>query len=231
MDMKEKLSTINRLLRVWLPAVLSLLACSAVAQEDTDSLEEINHPRYERHLERVRKGWNGLLPTHIKLQYAGNMGVLSLGTGWDYGKHKQWETDVYLGFLPKFKSSRPKITFTLKQNYIPWRVNIRNSRFSVDPLTCGLYFNTIFGHEFWVNEPSRYPKGYYGFSSKVRTNIYVGERLTYHIPPKYRTIAKECTFFYEISSCDLYIVSAFTNKYLKPKDYLSLSLGIKFQLM
>jgi hypothetical protein len=26
-------------------------------------------------------------------------------------------------------------------------------------------------------------------------------------------------------------VSAFTNKYLKPKDYLSLSLGIKFQLM
>ena len=43
--------------------------------------------------------------------------------------------------------------------------------------------------------------------------------------------AKEITFFYEISTCDLYVVSAFTNKYLKPKDYLSLSFGIKLQLL
>jgi hypothetical protein len=229
--MKEKWSIINRCIRAWLLAGAVLVACPAVAQEDADSVVEQNHPRYERHVERLNKRWQSLIPTYLKLQYAGNMGMFSLGTGWDYGKHNQWETDVYLGFLPKFKSSRPKITFTLKQNYIPWHVKVRNTNFSVDPLACGLYFNTIFGHEFWVNEPGRYPKGYYGFSSKVRTNIYVGQRVTYHIPPQYRIIARECTFYYEISSCDLYIVSAFTNKYLKPKDYLSFSLGVKFQLL
>ena len=38
-------------------------------------------------------------PTHVKMQYAGGMGVLSTGVGWDYGKRRQWETDVLLGYL------------------------------------------------------------------------------------------------------------------------------------
>lgn len=44
-------------------------------------------------------------------------------------------------------------------------------------------------------------------------------------------MAKQISLFYEISTCDLYVISAFTNKYLKPKDYLSLSFGIKMQLI
>lgn len=233
MDMKEKWSIISHSIKVLVLASLSITTTTAMAQETTETVDSasVTNPIYERHLVRYRRGWERIIPTHLKLQYAGGMGAISLGTGWDYGKRNQWETDVFLGFLPKFKSARPKFTFTLKQNYIPWKLPIHNSNFVVEPLTCSLYFNTIFGHEFWVNEPSRYPKGYYGFSSKVRTNISIGERLTYKIPPQYRIIAHECTFFYEICSCDLYIVSAFTNKYLKPTDYLSLSIGVKFQLL
>ena len=48
--------------------------------------------------------------------------------------------------------------------------------------------------------------------------------------PLYEGVYRILTF-YEISTCDLYIVSAFTNKYLKPKDYLSLSFGVKLQLL
>ena len=39
-----------------------------------------------------------------------------------------------------------------------------------------MYLNTVFGDEFWVNEPERYPKGYYGFSSKVRIHVDVYKR-------------------------------------------------------
>ena len=187
--------------------------------------------RYDRRVHRYRRHWSALIPTHLKLQYAGNMGLLSLGTGWDYGHRNQWETDVLFGFLPKFQSDKAKATFTLKQNYIPWSLQVKESRFAVEPLTCGMYFNTVFGKEFWVNEPDRYPKGYYGFSSKVRIHIFLGQRLTYDIAPDRRFFAKAVTLFYEISTCDLYIVSAFTNKYLKPKDYLSLSFGLKLQLL
>lgn len=191
----------------------------------------VQSSRYDRRVHRYRRHWNALIPTHLKLQFAGNMGLLSVGTGWDYGKHNQWETDILLGFLPKYHSSENKITFTVKQNYMPWSLQIKESRFSVEPLSCGMYLNTVFGDEFWVSEPSRYPKGYYGFSSKVRIHAFLGQRITYDIDPRRRFTAKSITFFYEISTCDLYIVSAFTNKYLKPKDYLSLSFGVKLQML
>ncbi|MGN0309640.1 MAG: hypothetical protein ACI4C3_03495 [Bacteroides sp.] len=191
---------------------------------------EVNS-RYDRRIHRYRKHWYSLIPTYSKLQYAGNMGLLSLGFGWDYGKHNQWETDLLFGYLPKYDSDRSKITMTLKQNYIPWNITLGQGPFSFEPLSCGLYFNTVFGDEFWVSEPDRYPKGYYGFSSKIRTHIFLGQRITFEIPRKKRFMAKSITFFYELSSCDLYIVSAFTNGYLRPHDYLSLSFGLKLQTL
>ncbi len=198
---------------------LLLFCYNASAQEN----------RYDRRVHHYRKRWENLIPTHTKIQFAGNMGLLSVGTGWDYGKKNQWETDILLGFLPKFSSDKAKITMTLKQNYMPWSIDLGKG-FSTEPLACGLYFNTIFGDDFWVKEPERYPKGYYGFSTKIRTHIFLGQRLTYNIAPHKRYTAKAITFFYELSTSDIYIASAFNNSYLRPKDYLSLSFGIKFQL-
>lgn len=191
---------------------------------------EESHSRYDRRIHRYRKHWEALIPTHTKLQFAGNMGLLSIGTGWDYGKRNQWETDILFGFLPKYESKRAKITFTLKQNYIPWSLTVKNGPWAIEPLACGLYFNTVFGEEFWVHEPDRYPKGYYGFSSKIRTHAFLGQRVTWDIPPHLRIGARGITWFYELSTSDLYLISAITNKYLKPKDYLSLSFGMKLQL-
>lgn len=187
--------------------------------------------RYDRRVHYYRRRWAALIPTHTKLQFAGNMGLLSLGFGWDYGRRNQWETDLLFGFVPKYDSDKAKATFTLKQNYIPWSLQIKESRFSVEPLTTGLYFNTVFGDEFWNSEPDRYPKGYYGFSSKLRIHVFLGQRLTYDIDPQRRFTAKAITLFYEISTCDLYLISAVTNRYLRPRDYLSLSFGLKLQLL
>ena len=184
--------------------------------------------RYDRRVHRYRRHWEALIPTHTKIQFAGNMGLLSFGTGWDYGKRNQWETDLLLGFIPKYSSKKAKVTMTLKQNYMPWSINLGKG-FSTEPLACGLYLNTVFGNQFWVSEPERYPKGYYGFSSKVRIHVFLGQRLTYDIDPNRRFLAKSVTFFYEISTCDLYLISAVTNSYLRPRDYLSLSFGLKFQ--
>ncbi len=222
-------------------SLASLLLCApALSQEvnhrpviqDTAQVStQKEYSRYDRRVHRYRNRWEVLIPTHTKLQFAGNMGLLSIGTGWDYGKHNQWETDLLFGFLPKYQSDKAKLTFTLKQNYIPWSLSIKKSDFALEPLTCGMYLNTVFGSDFWVHEPERYPKGYYGFSSKVRIHAFLGQRVTYNIPEKYRFSARAVTLFYELSTSDLYIVSAFTNHYLKPKDYLSLSFGVKLQLL
>ncbi|MDR2843614.1 MAG: hypothetical protein LBV57_03085 [Candidatus Symbiothrix sp.] len=184
---------------------------------------------YDKRVEKRQDKWAKLIPTHTLVQFAGGMGFLSLGTGWDYGKKEQWETDALLGFLPKFSTDKNKITFTMKENYIPWKKDF-NDYFAYNPLTCGLYFNTIFDDDFWVNQPDKYPNKYYSFSTKIRFNIYVGQRFTFKIPPEKRVFAKEISAFYEISSSDLYIISAVGNGYLKPQDYLRLSFGLKLQL-
>ncbi len=185
--------------------------------------------KYDKRVHKYRRTWEKLIPTHTKIQFAGDMGLLSFGTGWDYGKKNQWETDVFLGFIPKYSSSDFKMTFTLKQNYMPWSIGLGKG-FSTEPLACGIYFNTVMNDDFWTKEPDRYPKGYYGFSTKIRTHVFLGQRLTYDIAHDKRITAKSITFFYEISTCDLYVISAFGNSYLKPKDYLRLSLGLKLQL-
>ncbi len=184
---------------------------------------------YEKRVEKYQNQWANLIPTHIKFQYAGGMGLISIGTGWDYGKNNQWETDVFFGFLPKYSTKENKITFTLKQNFIPWTKPIGTKGFYIDPLACGLYINTILNGDFWISEPDKYPNDYYSFSTKMRFNVYIGQRLTYKIPHEKRFFAKSVTAFYELSTNDLYLASAFTNKYLKPKDYLRLSFGLKLQ--
>ncbi len=214
---------------VWLfmtAAHLSAAQADTLAAAPTENKRPAYANKREERTARIMRRWNKLVPTYSKLQYAGNMGLLSVGMGWDYGKREQWETDVLLGFLPKYNSSRNKLTMTLKQNFTPWDIGLTDE-LSLSPLSCGLYFNTIFGQEFWVSEPERYPKGYYGFASKVRFHIFIGQRLNLKLSPDKE--ANLITLFYELSTCDLYAVSAFTNSYLKPKDYLSLSFGLKIK--
>lgn len=93
--------------------------------------KQVKHSRYDNRIHRFRSHWERIIPTHSKIQYAGNMGLLSFGTGWDYGKHNQWETDILLGFIPKYSSKKAKVTMTLKQNYMPGaliseRASLRN---------------------------------------------------------------------------------------------------------
>ncbi len=184
---------------------------------------------YDKRIEKYQARWNKLIPTHVKVQYAGSMGFLSVGTGWDYGKHNCWETDIMLGIVPKYSTDHAKLSFTLKQNYMPWHKHLGTKGFAIEPLACGVYVNTVFGDEFWGSPPDRYPEGYYWVSTKVRFNLYIGQRLTYEIPTDKRYRARSVSLFYEISSNELYIINAFKNSYLKPTDYLHLSIGVKMQ--
>ncbi len=187
--------------------------------------------RNDKIADKYQSWWHNLIPTYTKLQYAGSMGFLSLGTGWDYGKNNQWETDVMFGFLPRYNTDAAKMTFTLKQNFIPWKTDL-GKNFELDPLACGVYATSIFHEEFWRREPGKYPNGYYTFFvPKIRFNFYIGQRIRYNIPPNRNHYAKSITFFYEISSNELYIVSRFGNQYLKPTDYIHLSLGLKLQIL
>lgn len=44
------------------------------------------------------------------------------------------------------------------------------------------------------------------------------------------SLVKHISLFYEINTCELYLISKFTNKTLKMKDILRFSFGAKVQL-
>lgn len=200
--------------------LLSLSTTTLIAQ---DSI-------YQHRLERYQTVWSRLMPRHYKIQYAGSMGLLSFGPGWEYGKHHQWETDIFFGFLPKYDTEDNKITFTLKENYIPWTTPV-GKYFAFNPFTVSLYLNSILSGKFWVKEPEKYPGNkYYGFSTRIRINLAFGQRVVYYIPSTRRRYNKSLTFFYELGTNDFYLASAFTNRYLKLRDIIHLSLGLKMEI-
>lgn len=177
--------------------------------------------------EAVKKTvWNYLIPKYSKLQYAGSMGLLSAGAGWEYGK-KRWETDLLVGYAPTESYRQDLFTMTLKQNYTPWRLKT-STVFSIEPLTTGFYINAILNDKnLWGTSPGRYPDGYYMHSNRFKFHIYIGQGVKYDIK-KINLPIKTVSAFYEVSTFDLYLLNIFKGSYLKPNDYISLSFGLRF---
>lgn len=206
----------------------STIVVESVIPNDTATGQALTS--YDRRVHRYRRHWQSLIPTQSVIQFAGNMGLISVGVGWDYGKHKQWETHLLFGVLPRYGSKRTKVTMTLKENFIPWSLYIKNG-WAVEPLSVGLYFNTVFGSEFWQKQPSRYPDDYYPFlSTKVRINVFVGQRVEYTLPHNRRKFVKSITAFYELSTCDIYLRALVQDRHVRLTDIVGLSLGLKFQV-
>ena len=73
-------------------------------------------------------------------------------------------------------------------------------------------------------------KGYYGFNTKLRYNVFIGQRLRYNIPRRHRNFSKSISLYYELSTCDLYVVSSVPNRHVGFTDILSLALGLRMEL-
>lgn len=220
-----------------LVASLLLLAAAAPAAArplaEGDSVmvsrTELDRLRYNRYVKRYQKGWMKLIPNLATLQYAGDIGMFSLGIGWDYGKHDRWETHFLIGYLPKYHADAHDATFTLKENFIPWCVNVTDG-VDFNPACFTLFFNTIFDDEFWTEQPDRYPSGYYGFSSRVRIALGFGGRINFKIPDANHRHTDRLSLYYELNTCDLLIVSAVTNSNITLGDILRLGIGIQYRI-
>ena len=78
------------IIRVGIVAMFMSMATIVLGMTDDDR-EQRRAERHQRKLQQYKSGWNRLIPKYQNVQYAGSMGLLSLGVGWDYGRKKQWE--------------------------------------------------------------------------------------------------------------------------------------------
>ena len=197
-------------------------------KHETNEEKDSIFNRYEKHRLKYGNAWNKMIPRYQKIQFFGSIGLVSLGTGWNYCNNKL-ETEFLLGYIPKYDDTRAILSFTLRENYITFNINIKSRFISFDPLTASLSVNSIIDDRFWKKEPERYPEDYYKFSTRIRFHLALGQRINLDLDGA-KSIHKSISLFYEVGTCDLYMISAVTNKYLKPKDYLSLSFGLKLHV-
>lgn len=183
---------------------------------------------YDKRVERYQNFWTKLIPTYQKIQFAGSIGVVSIGAGWDYGKRDRWETELLFGLVPRFSSDRAKVTFTIKENFLPWTIQ-DHKKVSFTPLVCTLFINSVLDNHFWIKEPERYPSNYYKFSTRLRFHAGLGQRINVHLSKKFPN--KSISLCYELTTSDLYLISCLPNKYIKLKDILSLSVGVKLAIL
>ena len=100
-----------------------------------------------------------------------------------------------MGIVPRNSDRHAMATLTLKQNYYPWNIRIAD-KLSFEPLACGVYINTLLDRDFWGKQPDKYPQGYYWFSTRIRTHVFIGERFTLKLDTK-KSWHKSISFFYD----------------------------------
>lgn len=200
------------------------MTATMTARKDTTAT-----PQYLRRVGRIHRRWNAMVPNLSIFQYAGDIGMLSIGTGWDYGRRNQWETYLMLGYTPRHNTPDEYFTLSLKETYTPWTISLwRDARLT--PLFVSLTVSTLLNGEFWVKNPSRYPSGYYSFSSKIRFHIGLGQKIRFSNLQHRSHWFKDVAFYYEVSSSDMYIFQKIRNKSIPLGDIICLAVGIQYTI-
>lgn len=211
-------------------AALLALAFPAAARAAVPPVS-LEKSAYDARIERYVAGYSALIPKYAKLQFAGSIGLASVGLGWDYGKNRRWETDILIGVVPRLESNRAKMTFTVRECLVPWDLSLGGSSVSFAPLRVSLGLNSIIGHEFWPKSPNRYPDGYYFFSTKFQVVFAFGQQFSLNIADDKRRFWRSVGFFYELSTNDKYVLSGFDNRYLGFADVFHLDFGVKLKIL
>lgn len=164
-------------------------------------------------------------PRHVVVQVAGGLGMVSAGAGYSYLNDKV-DTDILLGYVPKKFAGSTLTLASAKLLYSPFTVRI-SDKWQVKPVSVGAYFSYTHGT---INDEERgqYTRDYYWWSSDTRYGPLVGGRITFVRPTKATSRPRNVSFYYDLSTNDLYLQSYVTNtKGLNLGQILVLGLGLK----
>ncbi len=144
------------------PVLALLLAVLAAAPESETSKEtEDTH-------EEGAPFW---VPSHVQMQFAGNIGLLSAGPGWSI-LDRRVQLSVLLGHVPEFAGG-PLTGVAGKLSLWPFEIELGEG-FYTRPLQLGMLMHYTFGEKYFVETPERYPEGYYDYPTALRTAAFAG---------------------------------------------------------
>lgn len=168
-----------------------------------------------------RKWW---IPDHFVGQFAGNIGLFSVGPGYSYAKDKV-QSDILYGYVPSFESNTSIHLLTVKTSWHPYTIQL-SELFDLQPLRLGTGFSYSYGPQFYTRLPKRYPDNYYWWASSLRVTPFIGSSVSLKVGGAHTHI-KRLEFYGELGTTDLDIVSKWHNSTLPLWDIWNLAFGTK----
>jgi len=159
-------------------------------------------------------------PDHFKSQYAGNMGLVSVGLGYSHFDDKL-HLDVFYGYVPTFVGGVETHTVTTKIAVFPINYIIKPGH-KLSPLTFGWNLSVIIGEDYFFKPPDRYPENYY-WATNFKIMPYIGARA--HRDLSNRIPFSGLDFYVEIGTVDLYLHDFLHSKFVGIWDILNFSFG------
>ena len=169
-----------------------------------------------------------LIPDDAILQYAGSIGYLSVGAGYELFGNKRGNIDINYGYVPESKGGALHIV-TAKFAYRPFVINISNWA-KIYPFNPGVFIRYTFNRNLGFNfDTVQYPKGYYYFSEAARPHLsFSNEFQLTKGKTLERTGLKALSIYSEFNTNDYYLVNYFQNtKALSVTDIFKVGIGIR----
>lgn len=164
------------------------------------------------------------LPDHLKVQFAGGIGFLSVGAGYSNKKDKL-EGDLWYGYVPESVGGVEIHSASVKVTWHPvkkaeWR------SYEMRPLSVGLLVSYTFGKQYFLFSPKNYPYSYYNFPTALHGGGFIGGRIDKKLKG-----GKKLGIYYELGTNDRELVSYASNPgALSPLDIVNLAIGAKLTL-
>ena len=169
------------------------------------------------------KGKSWYVPDYVKAQFAGNIGLVSVGAGYQLFD-KVFYTELLYGFVPKSASKADNIhLITIKNTFPLYRKKI-GENLTITPIA-GIATTLDIGTNTFTTLPSKYPDGYY-FPTAVHFTLFGGALV--HKDFKKPKIFKGVDFYLEFGTVETYLWYALTLKEVNLIDVFSADIGVNF---
>ena len=160
------------------------------------------------------------IPDYVKAQFAGNIGLLSVGFGYQFLNNRLYSEILY-GYVPASISKAERIhTITLKNTFSILNKEIK--LITLSPIT-GFTASFETGNNSFLKLPDKYPKGYYS-TNAFHFTFFIGAKV--HKNFINSKIIKGADLYFELGSVDTYIWYKILSKEVKINQIFSSAVGV-----
>jgi hypothetical protein len=167
------------------------------------------------------KSW--YVPDYVKAQFAGNIGLFSVGAGYQLFD-KVLYTELLYGFVPESASKADNIHLITIKNTFPLYRKVIGDNLTITPIA-GFTTTLDIGTNSFTTLPSLYPEGYY-VPTAIHFTLFGGVMV--HKDFKKPKIFKGVDFYAELGTVETYLWYALATKQVDLVDVFSTSIGVNF---